>query len=238
MGSKACRCEASRMMTSSGLALGTWPDGPLSLWSRVVGWGPWAAHERPLICLSDRGGGRGRTLRLCRRIWALSWWLTAGYLGLMSLTSCRAMVGQVVGQHFVSSVYAFAVPLPGDEWQPVGEEPSVLTLTHTQLDAGVTISVTCDQTRDVPLDILTRHLLFGFKNVEVLHQAPRPLDGVLALETVARATLDGRQVQLHSYVVRREGCIYDLVYFANPQDYSRGEPAFERMMAGFRFLRR
>jgi hypothetical protein len=55
---------------------------------------------------------------------------------------------------------------------------------------------------------------------------------------VARAQLDGREVQLHSYVVRRDGCIYDMVYFANPQDYVRGEPSFARMVAGFRFLQR
>ena len=176
--------------------------------------------------------------RQCRRIWALSWWFTVGCLTLMSLTSCRATVGQVIGQQFVSPAHAFEVPLPGDEWQPVPDEPPVLTLVHTQLAAGITISVSCDQERDVPLDILTRHLFFGFKNMEVLQQAPQALNGVPALETVARASLDGRKVQLHSYVVRRDGCIYDMVYFASPQDYSRGEPSFARMMAGFRFLQR
>jgi hypothetical protein len=157
---------------------------------------------------------------------------------LMSLTSCRATMGRVIGQQFVSPAYAFEVPLPGDEWQPVPDEPSVLTLAHRQLAAGITISVTCAQERDVPLDILTRHLFFGFKNVEVLQQAPQALNGVPALQTVARAQLDGREVQVHSYVVRRDSCIYDMVYFASPQDYSRGELSFERMMAGFRFLQR
>jgi hypothetical protein len=206
--SKACRREPSQVMVTSVPATGAWLDG------------------------------RSRRPRLCRRIWALSWWFTVGCLTLMHLTSCRATVGQVIGQQFVSPVYAFEVPLPGDEWQPVADEPSVLTLTHTQLAAGITISVTCHQERDVPLDILTRHLFFGFKNVEVLQQASQALNGVPALETVARARLNGREVQLHSYVVQRDGCIYDMVYFANPQDYSQGAPSFERMMAGFRFLQR
>jgi hypothetical protein len=113
-----------------------------------------------------------------------------------------------------------------------------LTLAHMQLAAGITISVTCHQERDVPLDILTRHLFFGFKNIEILQQAPQALNGLPALKTVARARLDGREVQLHSYVVRRDSCIYDMVYFASPQDYPRGEPSFERMVAGFRFLQR
>jgi hypothetical protein len=168
----------------------------------------------------------------------LSWWFTVGCLTLVSLTSCRATVGQVIGQQFVSPAYAFEVPLPGDAWQPVPDEPPVLTLAHTQLAAGIAISVTCDRERDLPLDILTRHLFFGFKHMEILQQAPQAFNGMPALETVARARLDGHEVQLHSYVVRRGGCIYDMVYFASPQDYSRGEPSFERMMTGFRFLQR
>jgi hypothetical protein len=156
----------------------------------------------------------------------------------MSFTSCRATVGQVIGPQFVSPAYAFAVSLPGDEWRAVPAEPSVLTLTHAQLAAGITISVTCDQARDAPLDILTRHLLFGFKNIETLQQAAQAVNGVPALKTVARARLDGRAIQLQSYVLRRDDCVYDAVYFASPQDYSAGEPSFERMMAGFRFLHR
>ena len=166
------------------------------------------------------------------------WWFTVACLTLMSFTSCRATVGRVIGQQFVSPAYAFEVPLPGAEWQPVADEPSVLTLAHARLAAGIMINVTREQARDVPLDILTRHLLFGFKNMEVLQQAPRVLNGMPALETVARARLDGREVQIHSFVVRRDSCIYDMVYFASPQDYARGEPSFERMVAGFRFRQR
>ncbi|MGH8070952.1 MAG: hypothetical protein ACRERE_38115 [Candidatus Entotheonellia bacterium] len=168
----------------------------------------------------------------------MSWWLAVSCLALVSLAGCRATVGRVIGQQFVSPAYAFEVPLPGDEWQPVAGEPSVLTLTHAQLAAGITISVTCDRERDVPLNILTRHLFFGFNHMEILQQELQALNGVPALKTVARARLDAREVQVASYVVRRDGCVYDMVYFANPQDYSRGAPSFERMIDGFRFLQR
>jgi hypothetical protein len=164
--------------------------------------------------------------------------LAISFMTLANFMGCRATVGQVIGQQFVSPAYAFAVPLPGDTWTPVAEEPSVLTLTHTGLAAGITISVTCHRERPAPLDILARHLFFGFKDTEVLHQELRALNGVPALQTVARARLETREVQVNSYVAQRNGCIYDMVYFASPQDYSRGEPSFERMVAGFRFLQR
>jgi hypothetical protein len=191
-----------------------------------------AGQEKP-----DRRGRRGKSRqRRCTGVWG--WWLAVGCLALMSLTSCRATVGRVIGQQFVSPAYAFEVPLPGDEWQTVADEPSVLTLTHSQLAAGITISVICDRERHVPLNILTRHLFFGFKDIEVLQQGPQALNGVPALKTVARARLDAREVQIYSYVVQRDGCVYDMVYFASPADYARGEPSFERMMAGLRFLQR
>jgi hypothetical protein len=236
MVSKAGRRKPSQVMARAIPATDARPAGHLSLWERVRELG--TALKRPSLTPSARARARASMPWLYRRMWALHWWCTVGCLTLMNLTSCRATVGQVMGQQFVSPVYAFEVPLPGDEWQPVADEPTVLTLTHTQLAAGITISVTCHQERDAPLDILTRHLFFGFKNVEILHQAIQALNGVPALETVARARLDGREVQLQSYVVQRDGCIYDMVYFAHPQDYPRGAPSFERMMAGFRFLQR
>jgi hypothetical protein len=236
MVSTACRRDPAQLMARTIPATDARPDGPFSLGERARE--PSTTLEQPAFPPSAGARESSRKPWLSRRIWALSWWFTVGCLTLMHLTSCRATVGQVIGQQFVSPVYAFEVLLPGDEWRPVADEPSVLTLTHTQLAAGITISVTCHQERDVPLDILTRHLFFGFKSVEVLQQAAQALNGVPALETVARARLDGREVQLHSYVVQRDSCIYDMVYFADPQDYSRGEPGFERMMAGFRFLQR
>jgi hypothetical protein len=223
MMTKAYRSELFQMMASAVKAPGARSNVTLSLWNRMKV-GDFRRFPR-------RGGRVGWG-------WTRRWWLTVGCLMLLHLTSCRATVGQVIGQQFVSPVYAFAVSLPEDAWQTVPNEPSVLTLAHTQLTAGITISVTCEQAREVPLDILTRHLFFGFKDMEVLQQGPQALNGVPALKTVARARLDGREVQVHGYVVQRAGCIYDLVYFASPQDYSRGEPSFERMLAGFRFLQR
>jgi hypothetical protein len=171
--------------------------------------------------------------------WRASAWglcLAVGFVILGSLIGCSAAVGRLIGQQFVSPVYAFEVPLPGDEWKPVAGEQTVLTLTHPQLAAGITINVTCDRERTTPLSVLTRHLFFGFKDMDILLQERRTLNGMPALQTVARARLDTQDVQVNSYVVERDGCVYDMVYFASPQDYPRGEATFERLVAGFRFL--
>lgn len=164
------------------------------------------------------------------------WCLIVALAVLGVMGGCSAAVGRVVGQHFVSPAHAFEVPLPGNAWRPASGGQSVLTLRHTQFAAGITISVTCERGRDVPLGIRARHLFFGLKEKEVLLQESRALNGVPALKTVVRGRLDTQDVQLSSYVMVRQGCVYDVVYFANPLNYSHGEAAFERMVEGFRFL--
>jgi hypothetical protein len=168
--------------------------------------------------------------------WTWGWWLAGCCIVLVSCVGCGAAVGKMIDRRFVSPAHAFEVWLPEDEWRATSDGPAVLTLTHTTLAAGITISVTCDRERQAPLEVLTRHLFFGFKDLEILHQEPLALNGVQALQTVARARLDRGAVQVKSYVTQRDGCVYDIVYAASPEDYARGEPSFERMLAGFRFL--
>jgi hypothetical protein len=188
----------------------------------------------------DKPGGRGRKgnppARRCT--WTWNWWLAVCCIVLASCVGCSVTRGRVIGQQFVSPIYAFEVSLPGNDWRTTADGPAVLTLTHMRLAAGITISVTCDREHQAPLDVLARHLFFGFKDMEILQQGPRALNGVQALQTVAQARLDGRAVQVNSYVAQRDRCVYDIVYVASPEDYARGEPSFERMLAGFRFLPR
>lgn len=166
-------------------------------------------------------------------------WYGAVAMAVMAgVMGCHATVGRSVGQQFISSAYAFEVPLPGNGWTSTSVDPSILTLTHPGLAAGISISVTCDRERQAPLTILARHLFFGFKEVEILRQEGRTLDGVAALQTLARARLEGAEVQVNSYVMQHQGCVYDLVCFASPRDYSSVEPIFVQMLAGFRFQSR
>jgi hypothetical protein len=166
--------------------------------------------------------------------WGLRLILGLALLGIMG--GCSAAVGRVVGQRFVSPAHAFEVLLPGDPWRLTSRGQAVLTLGHPQLAAGITISVTCEKGRNIPLDIRARHLFFGLKEKEVIFQEPHALNGVPALKTMVRGRLDTQDVLLSSYVMEREGCVYDVVYVAAPQDYRQGEAAFEGMVAAFRFL--
>src|SRR5688500_12203642 len=122
MASNAWAIEPARALPGTVRAIGAWHGGPLSPRRTVRGREPGLA----LAHLSPQPAPRGRSgkswQRRCSGVWG--WWFAVGCLTLVSLTSCRATMGRVIGQQFVSPTYAFAAPLPGDEWQPVPDEPS------------------------------------------------------------------------------------------------------------------
>lgn len=204
--------------------------------SRKPFWAVWLCHT---LCLWETGKARRRGQGVSpwsRYVPLWGWYLACGLITLNYLAGCGAALGRIVGQQFISPRYAFEVDLPGNAWQVVTGEPSVLTLSHPERAAGMTIEVTCDRGQSAPLEVLARHLFFGFQVREILLQESHVVHGVPALKTVARARLDTREFLVSSYVVQHHSCVYDMVYFASPQDFPQGEPDFERMVSQFRFL--
>lgn len=87
---------------------------------------------------------------------------------------------------------------------------------------------------DVPLGALTQHLLIGFTEREIDKQELTPLDGREAMHTVASAKLDGVKVSLDIWVMKKDGCVWDLVFVASPSTFSAGVPAFSSFVSAFR----
>ncbi|GAC1352362.1 MAG: hypothetical protein NVS3B20_03570 [Polyangiales bacterium] len=86
---------------------------------------------------------------------------------------------------------------------------------------------------DVPISALTKHLLIGFTERETKEERVIRFDGREALNTVVQAKLDGVQMMLNIYVLKKNGCVFDLVYVANPGRYLEGAKAFEDFAMGF-----
>jgi hypothetical protein len=107
---------------------------------------------------------------------------------------------------------------------------------HAGRGAIILASSVCGKERDAPLQVLANTLLMGFGTTRFEGQALVRLDGREALRTRARATLDGVPVHLDALVLKKDGCIYDLVLAAPPGRAAEGEPDFERFVAGFATL--
>ncbi|MBI3858496.1 MAG: hypothetical protein HY293_22660 [Planctomycetes bacterium] len=131
----------------------------------------------------------------------------------------------------------FVVQLPAAGWTvETGKEPDLL-LRHASRQAGVSIHATCGEIPpDRPLEIASRHLFFGIRGKQILAQERRVASPQEALEVLLRGDLGGRELLLHAYTLEGPGCIYDMVLFAAPGDYSALEGEFETLVRSFRRL--
>ncbi|MCI0483758.1 MAG: hypothetical protein L0Y78_04150 [candidate division NC10 bacterium] len=131
----------------------------------------------------------------------------------------------------------FAVPLPPNGWSVETGEEADLLLRHQNRKAGMVVNATCGEIPSGrPLEIVSRHLFFGIRAKEVLRGERRATAQGEVFEVVLRGELDGEELLLHAHTLRGPECVYDLVLFASPEEYSRVNGEFETMLPRFQLV--
>jgi hypothetical protein len=121
----------------------------------------------------------------------------------------------------------------GPEWQAVREKGAEVGWFNPALDAIIQANASCERADATSLESLTRQLLIGYTERRVISQERAMLDGREALHTVAEAKLDGVPMRFELYVLKRNGCVFDLSYAAPPARADGGRLDFHRFVAGF-----
>jgi hypothetical protein len=111
-----------------------------------------------------------------------------------------------------------------------GPKPAVV---HPVEGGTIASHTNCAKADDVPLDVLTNHLLFGLEHRLERSRRQLTLAGRAALRTRLDATLDGVLVALDVVVLRKDGCTHDMVLIAPPDRIARLEPEFEHFLGRF-----
>ena len=145
--------------------------------------------------------------------------MRGAYLGLTGfLVACAAP-----GYH---------VEAPSPAWTRLAPDGQRIAFHHA--DGGtIAANVTCDKSDDVPLDVLTNHLLFGIEERREEARVPLTVDGRGALQTRLGGKLDGVTVALELVVLKKDGCTYDLLLIAKPSTVGAREPEFRRFVTSF-----
>lgn len=124
-------------------------------------------------------------------------------------------------------------PVPA-EWHRVRIDGADLAYRDEAREGSTMFDVRCGRGADAPLTVLTEHLIMGTTARDFVSQETLPLDGREALHTLMRAKLDGVPMQYDIYVLKKDGCVYDLVYVAPPGRFTAGAADFERFALGLR----
>ena len=123
-------------------------------------------------------------------------------------------------------------PIP-PAWQRIDVGGADLAFRDTGREGSALFDVGCDRhDDDAPLSVLTEHLIMGTTERRFDAQDVVPLDGREAMHSLLSAKLDGVPMQYDIYVMKKDGCVYDLVYVAPPDRFAGGSPEFERFAGG------
>ncbi len=161
-------------------------------------------------------------------------------LGAALGTACGASGARLESGVYRDGEVAFHIGGVPSEWRPVQVDRATLAYRDEGRRASILLDARCHQKDDdVPLVALTDHLMMGTTERAIDSQETIPFDGREAMHTRLRAKLDGVPMDYDVYVYKKDGCIYDFVYVAEPtgKDASgAGAPAFERFVSSFHAL--
>lgn len=151
---------------------------------------------------------------------------------LLGLAAC-ATAG-FDGQVYRGEGFAFRVEAIPPSWQRLEHSHAALAFRDPAHQAIVMINARCGiDSEDIPLQALTHHLFLQFTERTIHGQTMVPLDDREAMHTEMDAKLDGVPMAFDAWVMKKDGCVYDLVYFAPTANFDNGKPMFQSVVQSF-----
>ncbi|MBW2455003.1 MAG: hypothetical protein JRI68_10855 [Deltaproteobacteria bacterium] len=130
--------------------------------------------------------------------------------------------------------FSFRIPPPPTSWSRLDASNAALAFRDEANRGTIMIHGRCGlDGDDVPLAALTAHLFLQFTEREIETQEIVPFDGREAMHTVLDAKLDGVAMRYDVWVLKKDGCVYDLLYLAPKASFAGGRASFEALVRGF-----
>jgi hypothetical protein len=160
-------------------------------------------------------------------------------IGCLLVFAFAVSIGGCTGASFSGSVYrgpgyAFRVPTPPSSWKQIDLDGKALSFVDESNGALIAASGRCKvDGEDVPLKSLVQHLFLQFTDREVISEEVVPFDGREAIHTVITAKLDGVPKQFDVWILKKDGCVYDMYFITDPADFEQAVGPFREFVHGF-----
>lgn len=147
----------------------------------------------------------------------------------LAVSAC-ALIG---GGADLERASGYSVTAP-DTWSRRGRAESDRAY---QLPSGniATLISSCNRNPGAPLDILTRHLLMGTRDVSVKTREKKTLGPNEGLYSKVQTHLEGKTFHLEIFVLAKDKCIFDFT-LVSPKEISGSESQeFQEYISSFRY---
>lgn len=137
---------------------------------------------------------------------------------------------------YIDKHHYYSVGPLSENWQKTANNNPGIIFKHTGWKATLATEAICGAAfEDLPLPMLTNHLLAGLEGVELPKQETWMLSGRKALYTETRASLDGVPVWLNLLVVKKDRCQFDFMSVAPLQAARPVTQEFLKFVKGFNY---
>jgi hypothetical protein len=126
--------------------------------------------------------------------------------------------------------YRVATTLQGFSRVEVGDNDLAF---HRDGYGTIGVNSTCTEYEDVPDVALVNHLLFETTSREFVTEETVTLDGRGARHVVVRAELDGVPLELELFVMKKDGCVFDLTHIRSVSAPPNVRQTFLSFVQGF-----
>jgi hypothetical protein len=122
---------------------------------------------------------------------------------------------------------------PGWDRMDVGSND----LAFHQEDMGtISVNSTCTEYEDVPVSALVNHLLFDTTKRKFVVEEDVTLDGRGARHVIVHAELDGVPLEIELFVMKKDGCVFDLGHVRSRSAPPAARADFLRLVQHFAVL--
>ena len=125
----------------------------------------------------------------------------------------------------------------GEAWSPVDPGGADYAWYNQRSRAAIYTDSNCgSRFEDASLDSLLGHLLHGLGGGAPLVEERLSVGGREALLQVREGRVDGMSTRVAAVVLKKDGCTFDLVYLASPEQFQDDLQPLREVMEGFTTL--
>jgi hypothetical protein len=161
-------------------------------------------------------------------------WVAVCTLSL-SATSCGASASFRDGV-FDDGTVRYHVGSPGPGWDRIDVDGNDVAYNNRQLGT-ISANSTCKEYNDVPEQALMNQLLFDTRERVYRLEETITIDGRGALHHIVDLELDGVPLTLEIFLLKKDGCVYDISRISSRPEFEGGRPALIAFVQGFHVLR-
>ena len=122
----------------------------------------------------------------------------------------------------------------GADWIPIQIKGAEQAWIIPNEGSSLLIDSTCKVVdQSTPLVALTAQLLIGMTEQALLEQQFIPYQNREALISTFDLKIDGIPSKLHALVLKKDGCVFDIVLTCSPDNYTKRLADFERLQSLF-----